>query len=275
MKNMSANMNEKVINLHYTDICNYHCRFCYARFGITPLALEDWKRIIDHIVCDVRVKRFNLAGGEPLAAPYVQGMIDYIHRLGVDCSIITDGSLLTPEFIRSNTGKVSMIGISVDGLSEAQNLLLGRHDGTRHTLSRADLAVKAAAIHECGMRFKINTVVNAVNCNEDFSGLIRELRPDRWKLLRMIAIEGSNDSGRDLLVNDDQFAAFTARHAALDPVVENTSDIVSAYIVVNPHGQLIDNSTGRYQVSESLLHSRFGVEFPKIAFNSEAYAKRY
>lgn len=275
MKNVNGNMDGKVINLHYTDICNYHCRFCYARFGVTPLALEDWKRIIGNIVCDVKVKRFNLAGGEPLAAPYVQGMIDHIHSLGVDCSIITNGSLLTPEFIRRNAGKVSMIGISVDGLSETQNLRLGRHDGARHTLSRADLAVKAAAIHECGMRFKINTVVNAVNCDEDFSGLIRELRPDRWKLLRMIAIEGSNDSGRDLLVSDDQFAAFTARHAALKPVVENTSDIVSAYIVVNPHGQLIDNSTGRYRVSKSLLHSRFSAEFPKIAFNFEAYAKRY
>ena len=274
-KNTNLNMNEKVINLHYIDICNYRCRFCYARFGTTPLSLEDWKKIIDHIVCDVKVKRFNLAGGEPLAAPYAQGMIDYIHELGVDCSIITNGSLLTPEFIRRNTGKVSMIGISVDGLSEEENRRLGRADGAGRTLRREDLVLKAAAIHEAGMRFKVNTVVNAVNCRDDFSGLIREIAPDRWKLLRMLAIEGSNDSGRDLLVSDDQFAAFAARHAALHPVVENTADIVSAYIVINPHGQLIDNSQGRYQESESLLHSRFSVEFPKIAFNQEAYEKRY
>ena len=248
-------MNGKVINLHYTDICNYRCRFCYARFGTTPLSLDDWKKIIDHIVCDVRVKRFNLAGGEPLAAPYVQGMIDYIHACGVDCSIITNGSLLTTEFIRRNAGKISMIGISVDGLSETENRLLGRVDGMGRSLRREDLAEKAAAIHEAGMKFKVNTVVNAVNCGDDFSDLIKEIRPDRWKLLRMIAIEGSNDSGRDLLVSDEQFAAFAERHAALHPVVENTSDIVSAYIVINPHGQLIDNSQGRYQESESLLHS--------------------
>lgn len=268
-------MNEKVINLHYTDICNYRCRFCYARFGTTPLALNDWKKIIDHIVCDVRVKRFNLAGGEPLAAPYVQGMIDYIHACGVDCSIITNGSLLTPEFICRNTGKVSMIGISVDGLSNAENRLLGRVDGADRSLRREDLIEKVAAIHDAGMKFKVNTVVNAVNCGDDFSELIRSIAPDRWKLLRMLAIEGANDSGRDLLVSDEQFAAFAARHAALHPVVENTSDIVSAYIVIDPHGRLIDNSRGSYRVSESLLHSRFSVEFPKITFNQEAYAKRY
>ena len=67
------------------------------------LSLDDWKKIIDNIVCDVQVKRFNLAGGEPLAAPYVQGMIDYIHACGVDCSSITNGSLLTPGFVRRNS----------------------------------------------------------------------------------------------------------------------------------------------------------------------------
>ena len=46
MRNETARteMNGKVINLHYTDICNYRCRFCYARFGTTPLSLDDWKR---------------------------------------------------------------------------------------------------------------------------------------------------------------------------------------------------------------------------------------
>ena len=71
--------------------------------SVRLLSLDDWKKIIDNIVCDVQVKRFNLAGGEPLAAPYVQGMIDYIHACGVDCSIITNGSLLTPGFVRRNS----------------------------------------------------------------------------------------------------------------------------------------------------------------------------
>ena len=76
MKGMRRMKNEVpadglVVNLHFTDACNYRCKFCFARFGVTPLSLEDWKRIVDNILHDTNVRRFNLAGGEPLAAQYV------------------------------------------------------------------------------------------------------------------------------------------------------------------------------------------------------------
>ena len=66
-----------VINLHFTDACNFRCKFCHSHFEKTHLSLDNWKKIIDNIMNDVKVKRFNLAGGEPLAAPYIQQLIDY------------------------------------------------------------------------------------------------------------------------------------------------------------------------------------------------------
>lgn len=170
-----------VINLHYTDICNYRCRFCHSRFGKTPLELEEWKRIIANIVKDVDVRRFNLAGGEPLAAPFAQELIDHIHGLGIPVSIITNGSLLTPSWIDDNRNKLSMIGISVDAF----------------------------------------------------------------------------------------------RHEDCSPVVEDTEDIVNAYIVVNPMGRLLDNTGGRYRETPSLLDHSFGEVFPEVAFDRRAYERRY
>ena len=265
----------KVINLHYTDICNYRCRFCHSRFGTTPLRFEDWERIIANIVESAPVKRFNLAGGEPMAAPYVQKMIDSIHALGIDCSIITNGSLLTPDFIRRNAGRLSMIGISMDAFCKEDNIRLGRVDGAGRTLAPERLVDLADCIHSAGMRLKINTVVNAVNVNRDFSPVIRKIQPDRWKLLRVLHFDHINDSADDLMISDRQFQDFVARHTDLNPVVENTEDIVSAYIVINPVGRLIDNSSGTMRAGESLLDHSFADEFRKIAFNEAAYAKRY
>lgn len=268
-------LNGLVINLHYTEACNYRCRQCFARFGVTPLRFEDWKRIIDNISSSVVVRRFNLAGGEPLACSYIQQMIDYIHSLGIDCSIITNGSLLTPEFIRTNAGKLSMIGISVDAITHEDNLRLGRADAQGKTLSARRLRSLAKAIHAAGMTLKINTVVNSVNASLDFTDLIGKLAPDRWKLLRMVHIDGVNDSSSDLLVNDEQFAEFVLRHQALSPEVEDLDDIVNSYIFVNPHGQLVNNTGNRYKNGESLLDHPFITELRRSGFNLFRYLKRY
>ena len=275
MTTTSGLRNGLVINLHYTEACNYRCRQCHARFGVTPLRLEDWKRIIGNISHDVVVHRFNLAGGEPLACSYVQQLIDYIHSQGIACSIITNGSLLTPEFVRNNQGKLSMIGISVDAVSHKDNVRLGRVNTHGKTLSADRLQQLAKAIHAAGMTLKINTVVNAVNASLDFTGLIEKLAPDRWKLLRMVHIREINDSDADLLVNDEQFAGFVQRHQALSPEVEDTDNIINSYIFINPHGQLVNNFGGSYKNGKSLLDHPFITELQHSGFNLSRYLDRY
>ncbi len=77
MQNVNCTKKSKVVNLHYTNHCNYRCRFCHSHFQKTPLTFDDWKTIIDNIMAGMDVERFNLAGGEPLAGEYIQDMIDY------------------------------------------------------------------------------------------------------------------------------------------------------------------------------------------------------
>ena len=265
----------KVVNLHYTDRCNYHCRFCHCRFQKTPLSMEDWRKIIDNIASSIPVRRFNLAGGEPLAGEYIQQMIVYIASLGIGCSIITNGSLLTPKFIEQNQHKLQMIGISIDGLDYQDNLQLGRLDIHGRELTKERLIELATCIHSAGIKLKINTVVNAVNCRKDFAPLIDRIRPDRWKLLRMLRYEHANDAGAPLTITDEQFHVFVARHLHLHPVVEDTEDLVNSYIVVTPQGCLITNSSERFRATESLVSHPFLEEFAKVSFSEETFQKRY
>ena len=275
MSNTISNNQAKVINLHYTDRCNYRCRFCHCRFQKTPLSMDDWKKIIDNISHDIPVKRFNLAGGEPLAGEYIEDMIDYIAKKGIDCSIITNGSLLTQDFINRNRGKLQMIGISVDGLDYADNRQIGRIDRYGHDLPVERLVELANAIHNAGIKLKINTVVNAVNCQKDFAPLIQTIMPERWKLLRMLHYDKANDIGLNLMVTDEEFQNFVQGHQYLHPVVEDSEDMVNSYIVVNPQGRILTNSSVRFQATESLVDHPFLEEFAKISFSETAYQKRY
>lgn len=114
------------------------------------------------------------------------------------------------------------------------------------------------------MRFKVNTVVTTLNAREDMSDLVVKLRPERWKILRALPIEGQN-SGRieHLVCSPESFAAFVARHGHLERagirlVPEDHDDILGSYAMVDPAGRFFDDITGKNRYSEPIL--RVGVD---------------
>ena len=48
---------------------------------------------------------------------------------------------------------------------------------------------------------KLNTVVNAMNLDDDMSELVLKLRPDRWKIFQVLPVDGQNDGLVDPLVD--------------------------------------------------------------------------
>lgn len=44
------------------------------------------------------------------------------------------------------------------------------------------------------IRFKINSVINRFNYEEDMTGHLRELKPFRWKVFQVLLIENENGS---------------------------------------------------------------------------------
>lgn len=137
----------KVINLHFTNICNYKCRFCHSRFPKPSLTLGDWKKIIDNISNSSKVERFNLAGEEPLLSPDIQEIIFYTFKK-IDVSIITNASLLTENFIYANKNKIKVIGIASTPSPKAKISLIGRHNNKFNTLSLERLISLCNEIHK-------------------------------------------------------------------------------------------------------------------------------
>lgn len=176
------------INLHILEACNFKCRQCFSKFGTKKLlSVKDWEKIVDNCIAGADVAEFNIAGGEPMLYPGLVELVQYIRDKGVKVSLITNGSLMDEEWIKSYAGMYETIGFSVDSINDETNRKIGRCD-------RNGKAIPAGRIVElCGLirkyapecRIKINTVVSALNKDEVMSAFIDEITADRWKILRM------------------------------------------------------------------------------------------
>ena len=81
--------------------------------------------------------------------------------------------------------------MSCDSFNEEKNLLIGRHQ-----LGKGNLKCLQNVRNWCRqyhVAFKVNTVVNTYNIDEDMNDYIEELAPVRWKVWKIIILinEGS------------------------------------------------------------------------------------
>jgi radical S-adenosyl methionine domain-containing protein 2 len=263
-----------VINLHLLERCNFRCKHCFAHFGTDKrLGVTEWKAIIENILKKTQVKRFNLAGGEPLLYEGLDEIIEYIHRRGVDVSIITNGYMLSPDRVRDFSGMLSMIGLSIDAVQEDTLVAIGRCTENRETLSSERCIAICQSIKEQKIMLKINTVVSMLNINEDMSSFIQITCPDRWKLIKMKPFDNGNIGNVDLSISDTNYKIFCARYSDIPHLQE--PELANAYIMVDTSGNLVGNGTERYIPVANLLEDDFADSFKQFPFNKNLYGKRY
>ena len=271
-----------VVNYHITNRCNYHCTYCFGKFnGQKDPSLDDAKKIVENIALYFAQKnitdgRINFAGGEPTLYKHLDELIDYASSLGLSVSIVTNGSLLTLERIRSWQGKVSCIGISVDSIDDTANIAIERccRNKVADLPHWADLA---KVIHECDINLKINTVVSSLNLCEDLLPLYQALKPQKIKLFQMHLVDGINDQAKPYEITEREFLTFCDRHKAFDSVIvaEPCGSMENSYLMVNPEGKFQLNNNGSYQTFGDLNTTSLSEILKTVPLNSEKFGSRY
>ncbi len=289
-----------VINWHLTEACNYGCRYCYARWDgrVDERELihdrQGTQRMLDHLAeffspdneenplrreMDWSGIRLNLAGGEPLL--YRERTLEVVNKareLGFDVSMISNGSHFDRNSLEVLAPNLSLLGISLDSAQPNVNRAIGRVDRQGRGLALHDLADtlgRACRINPA-IRLKINTVVNALNCEEDMGELIQQLSPDRWKVLRMLPVLTNN-----LAISDAQFNRFVERHRALEGIMcaEDTDSQTESYIMIDPHARFFQNAMadglGGYQYSRSIIEAGARQAFSDLRFSPRKFLARY
>ena len=271
-----------VVNYHITNHCNYHCTYCFGKFdGQKDPEFDDAKQIIDRIASyfsenEITNGRINFAGGEPTLYKHLDELISYTSSLGIQVSIVTNGSLLTPQRIRSWKNNVSCVGISIDSVTYNTNLIIGRCC-ENPTASLSHWIELSKAIHECNIDLKINTVVSMLNLNENLSMLYQALQPKKIKLFQMHLIDGINDQAKCYAISQEDFTNFCNRHKAFESLIvaESSGSMENSYLMINPEGKFQLNNNGIYQTFGDLKTSSLSEILKTVPINSAKFNSRY
>lgn len=114
------------------------------------------------------MRKINFAGGEPFLYPkYLGSLAEYCKdQLQIESmSIVTNGSRVTDAFLASYEKNIDIIAVSCDSFDEQTNIKIGRGNGLH--LSTVLKVAKLCRLY--GIKFKVNTVVNRFNCQEDMN----------------------------------------------------------------------------------------------------------
>ncbi|MFM9957972.1 MAG: viperin family antiviral radical SAM protein [Phycisphaerales bacterium] len=270
------------VNLHFFKPCNFRCTFCYAHFDDDPalrrtrtgLGGGDWRKILDALA-RAGATKINFAGGEPTLSPELPGLLRHTKGLGLTSSIVTNGTKLR-HVLEQAPACLDWAGLSVDSAVEEVQQRLGRGGGDHvvRSIEHFDL------LRQHGVRCKLNTVVTSLNWQEDMSEFARRVRPERWKLFQVLAIEGQNDGRIEpLLITPDEFRAFVERHRiverhGIDVVPEDNDAMTESYAMIDPIGRFFSNRSGRYEYSRPILDAGVEAAFADVAFDSDKFVDR-
>lgn len=270
-----------VINFHLTNNCNYKCKYCFGKFADSKdLSIDDAKKVVDNICRYFKANniyngRINLAGGEPLLYKNLNELIDYIVSKGISVSLITNGSLLTAEIIKSWEGKVSCIGLSVDSILCDTNIKIGRCS-KQNSIEKEKLIALCAEIRKSNIGLKINTVVSKLNLHEDFLGIYEIIRPDRVKLFQMQIVNGVNDSAKKYEITEEEFKKFCSYYSRFNQVVtEEKGAMENSYLMIDPSGKFILNNKGKYETKGDCLKEELTHIIIQAPIEQEKFDYRY
>ncbi|RYZ41558.1 MAG: radical SAM protein [Myxococcaceae bacterium] len=273
------------VNFHLWEPCNMRCRFCFATFedvrrDVLPkghLPKEAALRLVE--LLSRRFQKITFAGGEPLLCPWLPDLAAAAKANGATTMLVTNGSRLNADVLARLRGVVDWVTVSIDSVSPRTHEALGRAVHGK-ALEPQDYQALAERVHAAGMRLKVNTVVTNLNAGEDQKAFMRSLRPERWKLLRVLSVDGQNTGKvESMRCTSQDFEAFVARHRILEEdgivlVPEDNEDMRGSYAMVDPAGRFFDNADGGHRYSEPILQTGLDGAWSQVHFSLERFIQR-
>ena len=271
-----AVMKNLVVNWHITEKCNYHCKFCFAKWNRQNEIwdnLDNAKSVLDNLYSYWKSDyRLNFVGGEPLLfSSKIIPVMEYAITLGMNISVQTNGTNL--ELLKPVIKSISQIGVSIDSWNHERNISIGRCCGNK-SLSKEELKSKLDLLRDAGGTFKlkINTVISEWNWDDIVIPQMQELDCNRIKILKQMPF--GNSKG----ITQEQFYFFLRNNycKSLPIYIEDNDLMTESYLMISPNGKLFQNgSFNEYTYSESLLMTDFLDALKQISFDIDKFQARY
>ncbi|PSN66451.1 radical SAM enzyme [Corynespora cassiicola Philippines] len=269
------------VNYFPSRKCNYNCGFCFhTETSSFVLDIKEVKRGL-RLLKEAGMRKLNIAGGEPFLYPkLLHEMLKFCKvELGVESiSIVSNGSKIQEKWMKENCQWLDILAISCDSFNPETNIRIGRGDDGQNV----DRLFKIAGwCRDYGVKFKLNTVVNTHNWNEDMAKNIEKLDPFRWKVFQCLIVAGENDSeerkrdARHFLVTDEQWKHFCDRHRHLKCYVpEDNSSMASSYLLLDEYMCFLDKGEGMMTKSESILDVGVRKAMNQVVWDKKSFIDR-
>lgn len=156
--------------------CDLDCQFCYYHFKKKPkkfMSLDEAKHKIDEMKYFYGCNSVDISGGEPTLYGEIVALVEYCWKQGVVPSIITHGSLLTPDLIGELVEKgLWDFLVSLHAVGDAYDETVGKK---RFSILEKNLRYMS----EQGVRFRTNSVVSRLNIGQfnELAGYIEVVKP--------------------------------------------------------------------------------------------------
>lgn len=249
------------------------------------MSLEDAKQGLK-MLKEAGMVKINFSGGEPfLKAKFLGRLVNYCkYELGLkSVSIVSNGSLIKDKWFEQYGEALDILAISCDSFDEDVNRRIGR--GTRSENRKTSHIESLRRVRDlCGtykVAFKLNTVVNTENYQEDFTAAIQELKPIRWKCFQCLLIDGENSGAdalrdaRSLIISSDQFDEFVKRHAHIEQLVpECNASMRDSYLILDEYMRFLDCTEGGKKPSKSILDVGVANALDDSGFDVEMFIER-
>ncbi|KAM6149653.1 S-adenosylmethionine-dependent nucleotide dehydratase RSAD2 isoform 2-T2 [Erethizon dorsatum] len=261
------------VNYHFTRQCNYKCGFCFHTAKTSfVLPLEEAKRGL-LLLKEAGMEKINFSGGEP----FLQDRGDYLGKLVKFCkvelglpsvSIVSNGSLIRERWFKDYGDYLDILAVSCDSFNEQVNVLIGRGQGKKNHVENLQKLNKWCKDYK--VAFKINSVINRFNVDEDMREHIKALNPVRWKVFQCLLIEGENCGENALreaerfIISEEEFEEFLERHKEVSCLVPEC----------NQKMRFLNCRKGRKDPSRSILDVGVEQAIKFSGFDDKMFLKR-
>lgn len=196
---------------------------------------------------------------------------------------------------------VDLLAISVDSFNTEVNEKIGRREKGKESNHIEKLFQVREWCTKYGIKFKLNTVVNQYNYQEDMNDQITKLNPSRWKVFQVLPLEGKFQSKNfskaltlnccfskkgenqgpnsvrkvePFLIGKSQFDEFVERHKDQEPVVEDNETMKTSYLLLDEQFRFLDCSENSKKPSKSILQVGVKEALKQSGYDREKFVKR-
>lgn len=149
------------VNWGIYNRCPLVCVGCYNIFNSRTLPLRNAMMVAEKLVA-AGVEELVISGGDPLEWDDILTFVDHAYHCGLRVAIDTVGYSLTAEMAEALRGKITYLGLPVDG--SAQEVIAGFRKGKNDLFVRIRHALELCSEYEIAV--KVNTTVTAGNIDD-------------------------------------------------------------------------------------------------------------